>query len=130
MGEVFENVVWPKDKVVMPGVIDTTTSHIEHPRLVAQRLMNYVRYVGADRVIACSDCGFSTAAGATNVPTEIVYAKLKSMAAGAAIADEMAAEEATWRKRAQEGNACGPFEAKRARVAPSTTATDAVAQAA
>ena len=47
----------------MPGVIDTTTSHIEHPRLVAQRLMNYVRYVGADRVIACSDCGFSTAAG-------------------------------------------------------------------
>jgi 5-methyltetrahydropteroyltriglutamate--homocysteine methyltransferase len=51
--EVFETVVWPEDKVVMPGVIDTTTSHIEHPRLVAQRLMNYVRFVGADRVIAC-----------------------------------------------------------------------------
>jgi 5-methyltetrahydropteroyltriglutamate--homocysteine methyltransferase len=113
--EVFEKVVWPDNKVVMPGVIDTTTSHIEHPRLVAQRLMNYVRFVGADRVIACSDCGFSTAAGATNVPTDIVYAKLKSMAAGAKIAEEMAAQEETWRKRAKEGGACGPFDAKRPR---------------
>merc|ERR1719161_2007772 len=91
--EVFETVVLPDDKVLMPGVIDTTTSHIEHPRLIAQRLMNYVRLVGADRVIACTDCGFSTAAGAMNVPTEIVYAKLASMVEGAALVDEMAKEE-------------------------------------
>ena len=92
--EVFQHVELPADKVLMPGVLDTTTSHIEHPRLVAQRLMNYVRLVGAERVMACTDCGFSTAAGAVNVPTEIVYAKLESMVKGAALADEMAAAEA------------------------------------
>jgi 5-methyltetrahydropteroyltriglutamate--homocysteine methyltransferase len=91
--EVFEEASLPEDKVLMPGVLDTTTSHIEHPKLVAQRLMNYVRLVGADRVIACTDCGFSTAAGAVNVPTEIVYAKLTSMVAGAALASEMAVKE-------------------------------------
>jgi len=93
--EVFENVTWPAGKVIMPGVLDTTTSHIEHPRLVAQRLMNYVRLVGAGNVMACTDCGFSTAAGAMNVPTEIVYAKLQSMVKGARIAEEMAAKEAS-----------------------------------
>ena len=66
-----------------------STSHIEHPRLIAQRLMAYVRLVGADAVIACTDCGFSTAAGATNVPTEIVWAKIASMVSGAALVDEM-----------------------------------------
>merc|ERR1711972_1114760 len=60
--EVFQTVKWPQGKVIMPGVLDTTTSHIEHPRLVAQRLMNYVRLVGAEHVMACTDCGFSTAA--------------------------------------------------------------------
>jgi 5-methyltetrahydropteroyltriglutamate--homocysteine methyltransferase len=88
--EVFETVELPADKVLMPGVLDTTTSHIEHPRLIAQRLMNYIRLVGPERVVACTDCGFSTAAGAMNVPTEIVYAKLASMVKGAAIAAEMA----------------------------------------
>ena len=92
--DVFAKVVLPADKVLMPGVLDTTTSHIEHPKLVAQRLMNYVRLVGPERVIACTDCGFSTAAGAMNVPTDIVYAKLASMVKGAALADEMAAAEA------------------------------------
>nr|UKS50396.1 B12-independent methionine synthase 1 isoform 2 [Karenia brevis] len=74
--DVFETYKMPEDKVIMPGVLDTTTSHIEHPKLVAQRLMNYVRLVGSHRVIACTDCGFFTAAGAMNVPTDIVYAKL------------------------------------------------------
>lgn len=86
--EVFETFKLPEDKIVMPGVIDTTTSHIEHQKLVAQRLRNYIRLVGSHRVIACTDCGFSTAAGAMNVPTEIVYAKLKSMVQGANIASE------------------------------------------
>jgi len=92
--EVFEKTKLPEGKVIMPGVIDTTTSHIEHPRLVAQRLMNYARLVGAKNVMACTDCGFSTAAGAVNVPTDIVYAKLQSMVKGAKIASEMAEAEA------------------------------------
>ena len=55
--------------------------------------MNYVRSAAAEQVVACTDCGFSTAAGAMNVPTEIVYAKLASMVKGAAIATEMAAAD-------------------------------------
>jgi len=90
--EVFETFKLPEDKIVMPGVIDTTTSHIEHRKLVAQRLRNYIRLVGSHRVVACTDCGFSTAAGALNVPTEIVYAKLKSMVEGAQIASETPAK--------------------------------------
>merc|ERR1719197_1598759 len=93
--EVFQKVKLPADKVIMPGVLDTTTSHIEHPRLVAQRLMNYVRLVGADRVMACTDCGFSTAAGAVNVPVDIVYLKLSSMVLGAKLAEQMAMNEAS-----------------------------------
>jgi 5-methyltetrahydropteroyltriglutamate--homocysteine methyltransferase len=102
--EVFATKSFPKDKVIMPGVLDTTTSHIEHPRLIAQRLMNYVRLVGPERVIACTDCGFSTAAGAVNVPTEIVYAKLQSMVKGAAIADEMIKNESNKRQKVLDGS--------------------------
>merc|ERR1712217_417453 len=99
MGDVFKTVKWPDDKVLMPGVLDTTTSHIEHPKLVAQRLMNYVRLIGPSHVIACTDCGFSTAAGAMNVPTDIVYAKLQSMVKGAKIAEQMAAKEAKGKRQ-------------------------------
>jgi len=91
--EVFRKVKLPVGKVLMPGVLDTTTSHIEHPRLVAQRLMNYIRLVGVSSVMASTDCGFSTAAGAMNIPTEIVYAKLQAMVKGARVAEEMVKEE-------------------------------------
>ncbi len=74
----------PQDKVLIPGVLDTTTNFIEHPELVAQRLQRFVDIVGADRVIAGSDCGFGTFAGFGAVDDDIVYAKLASMAAGAA----------------------------------------------
>jgi len=84
--EVFQTVKLPADKVLMPGVLDTTTAHIEHPRLVAQRLLNYVRLVGVERVMACTDCGFSTAAGAVNVVEELVWKKMRSMVEGAKIA--------------------------------------------
>jgi len=91
--EVFRTAKLPEGKVLMPGVLDTTTSHIEHPRLVAQRLMNYIRLVGVDSVMASTDCGFSTAAGAMNIPTEIVYAKLQAMVKGARVAEQMINEE-------------------------------------
>jgi len=91
--EVFKTTRLPADKVIMPGVLDTTTAHIEHPRLVAQRLMNYIRLTRPGQVMACTYCGFSTAAGAMNVPTDIVYAKLRSMVEGAKLAEAMAKEE-------------------------------------
>ena len=74
----------PEDKVLVPGVVDTTTNFVEHPDLVAQRIERFVDIVGADRVIAGSDCGFGTFAGFGAVDPEIAYAKLSSLAKGAA----------------------------------------------
>ena len=73
------------DKVLIPGVLDTTTNFIEHPRLVAQRLQRFVDIVGVERVMAGSDCGFGTFAGFGAVDEDIVYAKLAAMAEGAAM---------------------------------------------
>ncbi|RFU13282.1 epoxyalkane--coenzyme M transferase [Rhodobacteraceae bacterium W635] len=76
----------PEDKVLVPGVVDTTTNFVEHPEVVAQRIERFSGIVGPDRVIAGSDCGFGTFAGFGAVDPEIAYAKLKSLAEGAAIA--------------------------------------------
>jgi 5-methyltetrahydropteroyltriglutamate--homocysteine methyltransferase len=75
----------PDTKVLVPGVVDTTTNFVEHPELVAQRLERFVDIVGADRVIAGSDCGFGTFAGFGAVDPDIAYAKLAAMAEGAAL---------------------------------------------
>ena len=76
----------PEDKVLVPGVVDTTTNFVEHPELVAQRIERFVDIVGAERVIAGSDCGFGTFAGFGAVDPEIAYAKLATLAEGAALA--------------------------------------------
>ena len=76
----------PEDKILVPGVVDTTTNFVEHPELVAQRIERFVNIVGADRVIAGSDCGFGTFAGFGAVDPEIAYAKLGALADGAALA--------------------------------------------
>jgi len=76
----------PDDKVLVPGVVDTTTNFVEHPELVAQRIERFVEIVGADRVIAGSDCGFGTFAGFGAVDPDIAYAKLATLAEGAALA--------------------------------------------
>jgi 5-methyltetrahydropteroyltriglutamate--homocysteine methyltransferase len=73
----------PDDKILVPGVVDTTTNFVEHPDLVAQRLERFVNIVGRDRVIAGSDCGFGTFAGFGTVDPEIAYAKLASLSQGA-----------------------------------------------
>ncbi|MEM9631663.1 MAG: cobalamin-independent methionine synthase II family protein [Pseudomonadota bacterium] len=80
----------PDDKILVPGVVDTTTNFVEHPEVVAQRLERFVGIVGAERVIAGSDCGFGTFAGFGAVDPEIAFAKLKALADGAAIAGERA----------------------------------------
>ena len=78
----------PEDKVLIPGAIDSTTNFIEHPRVVANRIVQFANIVGRERVIGGTDCGFSTFAGFGVVDPEIVYAKLKTLAQGAAIASE------------------------------------------
>ena len=77
----------PDDRILVPGVVDTTTNFVEHPELVAHRIESFVNIVGADRVIAGSDCGFGTFAGFGAVDPDIAYAKLRSISEGARIAE-------------------------------------------
>ena len=84
--EVFAEADLPDDYLLAPGVVDSTTNFVEHPRLVAQRLERFINIVGKERVLAGSDCGFSTFAGFGVVDPEITFAKLKSLSDGAEIA--------------------------------------------
>jgi len=86
--EVFKDCALPEDLILIPGVIDSTTNFIEHPKLVAERIGRFAGIVGRERVIAGSDCGFSTFAGFGAVDQDIVYAKLGALAQGARIASE------------------------------------------
>ena len=75
----------PDDKVLVPGVVDTTTNFVEHPELVAERTRRFVDVVGRERVIAGSDCGFGTFAGFGTVDPDIAYAKLTTLSEGAGL---------------------------------------------
>jgi 5-methyltetrahydropteroyltriglutamate--homocysteine methyltransferase len=84
---VFRELRLPDDRLIIPGVLDSTTNFIEHPELVAQRLVRYAEVVGRERVMAGTDCGFATFARTVNqVEPEIAWAKLRSMAEGARLA--------------------------------------------
>ena len=74
----------PEDRILIPGVVDTTTNFVEHPRLVAQRLERFTQVFGRARVMAGSDCGFGTFAGYGAVDPDIAWAKLAALAEGAA----------------------------------------------
>lgn len=76
----------PDDKLPIPGVIDSTDNFVEHPRLVAQRLKRFAAIVGKKRVIAGTDCGFSTVAGMIRVYPTVTWAKFRAMAEGAEVA--------------------------------------------
>ncbi len=93
---VFAETELPDDLILVPGVLDSTTNFVEHPELVAERICRFADIVGRERVIAGTDCGFSTFAGFGAVDPDIVYAKLGSMAEGAAIASER-----LWRRPAR-----------------------------
>jgi 5-methyltetrahydropteroyltriglutamate--homocysteine methyltransferase len=84
--KVFERVKLPAGKVLIPGVIDSTTNFIEHPELVAERITRYAKLVGRENVIAGTDCGFGTWVGQSAVDADIVWAKLATLAAGARLA--------------------------------------------
>jgi 5-methyltetrahydropteroyltriglutamate--homocysteine methyltransferase len=86
--KVWREVALPPGKTIIPGVIDSTTNVVEHPELVADRIVQYARVVGPQRVIAGVDCGFGTFAGRVQVDTKIVWMKLKSLAEGAALASK------------------------------------------
>ncbi|HEY8477992.1 MAG TPA: cobalamin-independent methionine synthase II family protein [Chloroflexota bacterium] len=85
---VFETVRLPEGKVLIPGVLDSTTNFIEHPELVAERIVRLARLVGRERVVAGTDCGFATFAGFHTVDPKIAWAKLQAMAEGARLASQ------------------------------------------
>ena len=86
--KLWQDVRLPEGKVIIPGVLDTTTNFIEHPELVAQRLLRYAKLVGRENVIASSDCGFGTSAWGRKVDASIAWAKLQTMVEGARLASE------------------------------------------
>ncbi|HVC52623.1 MAG TPA: cobalamin-independent methionine synthase II family protein [Stellaceae bacterium] len=85
---VWRETKLPDDKILIPGVLDTSTNYVEHPELVAERLCRFADLVGRERVVAGSDCGFGTFAGYGKLDPEISFKKLKAMAEGAAIASK------------------------------------------
>jgi 5-methyltetrahydropteroyltriglutamate--homocysteine methyltransferase len=89
---VFEAPRIPDEKILCSGVIESTSNYIEHPELVAQRLIQYARVVGRERVMAGSDCGFSTFSGFPTVYPDIVWKKMEAMVEGARLASK-----ALWR---------------------------------
>jgi 5-methyltetrahydropteroyltriglutamate--homocysteine methyltransferase len=86
--EVFRDIRLPAGKFLVPGVVDTKTHHVEHPRLIAQRLTRFAAIVGRENVIAGSDCGFSTWAGMSLIDPGVVWAKLAAMVEGARLATD------------------------------------------
>jgi 5-methyltetrahydropteroyltriglutamate--homocysteine methyltransferase len=84
--KIWREVKLPPGKIIIPGVIDSTSNFVEHPELVADRIMNYARVVGRENVIAGVDCGFGTFAGRVQVDSKIVWMKLAALAEGARLA--------------------------------------------
>ncbi|HEX2278127.1 MAG TPA: cobalamin-independent methionine synthase II family protein [Candidatus Tectomicrobia bacterium] len=84
--KVWQDIRLPGDKVIIPGVLDSTTNFIEHPELVAERIVRYAEVVGRERVIAGTDCGFGTSAWGRKVDSKIAWAKLQSLVEGARLA--------------------------------------------
>jgi 5-methyltetrahydropteroyltriglutamate--homocysteine methyltransferase len=83
---VFEDVKLPDGKALLPGVLDSTTNYIEHPRLVAERITRYARLVGRENVLASTDCGFATFASFVTIDPDVTWAKFQAMAEGAELA--------------------------------------------
>jgi 5-methyltetrahydropteroyltriglutamate--homocysteine methyltransferase len=86
--KVFEKVHLPDGKLLIPGLIDTCSTYIEHPEVVAQRLVRFARTVGRENVIAGTDCGFGTFVGAGAVAPSVAWAKLESLAKGARLTSQ------------------------------------------
>jgi len=86
--EIWKTFKLPKDKVLIPGVVETTSNYVEHPQVVAQRILRYADLLGREHVMAGSDCGFGTFAGFGPVHPSIAWMKMKAMAEGAAIASK------------------------------------------
>jgi 5-methyltetrahydropteroyltriglutamate--homocysteine methyltransferase len=84
--QVWEETKLPDGKVLIPGVVSHCVYQVEHPELVAQRIIRFARVVGRERVIASNDCGFATSAAGDDLPVEVAWAKMRSLVEGARLA--------------------------------------------
>jgi 5-methyltetrahydropteroyltriglutamate--homocysteine methyltransferase len=85
---VWQDVKLPDDKIVIPGVVSHCVHLVEHPELVAQRIIRFADVVGRERVIAGTDCGFGTSGAGDEVHPNVAWAKLRAMVEGARIASK------------------------------------------
>ena len=99
---LWQEVELPEDKILIPGVLDTSTNYVEHPELVAELITRFADIVGRERVIAGTDCGFGTFAGYGKLDPDIAFKKLAAMVEGAAIASKR-----LWRKPAKKAARAG-----------------------
>jgi 5-methyltetrahydropteroyltriglutamate--homocysteine methyltransferase len=83
---VWRDAKLPDDTVLAPGLIDSCSNYVEHPELIAQRIQRFASFVGADRVIASTDCGFGTFAGYGKIDPDVAWKKLKALREGADLA--------------------------------------------
>jgi 5-methyltetrahydropteroyltriglutamate--homocysteine methyltransferase len=86
--KIWRDVKLPEGKVIIPGVIDSTSNFVEHPELVAERIVRYANVVGREHMMAGADCGFGTFAGRIQVDSKIVWLKLQALTAGARLASQ------------------------------------------
>ena len=100
---LWREVRLPDDKILIPGVLDTSTNYVEHPELVAERIGRFADIVGRERVIAGTDCGFGTFAGYGKLDPEISFKKLRALAEGAAIASKRLWRRVTKRAKPRSG---------------------------
>jgi len=87
--KVFEKIKLPRDKVIVPGVIDSTSNFVEHPEVVADRLKQFSTFVPKEQIMAGTDCGFSTFAGFGKVDEKICYEKLHALVEGTKLASKV-----------------------------------------
>ena len=87
--KILDELKIPKDKIISPGVIDSTTNFVEHPEVVKNRILTFSKVIDAEQLLAGTDCGFSTFAGFGNVDENIVYKKLESLVSGAELASKV-----------------------------------------
>jgi 5-methyltetrahydropteroyltriglutamate--homocysteine methyltransferase len=113
--KIWKEVKLPAGKMLIPGVLDSSTNFIEHPELVAERITRFANVVGRENVIAGTDCGFSTFAGFTAVEPKITWAKLAAMAEGARLASRE-----LWKKSIKSAQARKPAAKRPAKSAKST----------
>jgi 5-methyltetrahydropteroyltriglutamate--homocysteine methyltransferase len=109
---LWREVKLPADKLLIAGVIDTSTNYVEHPALIAERIERFAGIVGRERVIAGTDCGFGTFAGYGKIDPAIAFKKLSAMVEGAALASKR-----LWRKKKKKSATARPGSAKKAKAA-------------